>query len=76
MTEQFSGIKIAPSAEPEYLIAAYSGDKLVWGIKDLDEITEDFGTEQVAIINHHCPYCGSHSPDDPRGNCSACGGPR
>ena len=23
-----------------------------------------------------CPYCGSHSPDDQRGNCGACGGPR
>lgn len=23
-----------------------------------------------------CPYCGSTSPDDMRGNCMACGGPR
>ena len=23
-----------------------------------------------------CAYCGSHAPDDRRGNCSACGGPR
>ena len=24
----------------------------------------------------HCPYCGSTSPDDMRGNCMACGAPR
>ena len=30
----------------------------------------------VAPITHHCAYCGQTSPDDSRGGCAACGGPR
>jgi hypothetical protein len=36
--------------------------------------------EHVSIISDNntdcCAYCGSTSPDDRRGNCAACGGPR
>ena len=39
----------------------------------------DYG-EHTDITEHttkkRCAYCGSTSPDDRRGNCAACGGPR
>jgi hypothetical protein len=27
-------------------------------------------------MKHTCEYCGGHTHDDDRGNCSACGAPR
>lgn len=59
----FTGISMSAEGIGDFRIAGMSGGVLQWGIMD-DEIT------------HKCHYCGSHSPDDPRGNCSACGAPR
>lgn len=34
------------------------------------------GLNVPAFSHSRCPYCGSASPNDERGNCAACGGPR
>lgn len=36
----------------------------------------DSGLNVPAFSHSRCPYCGSASPNDERGNCAACGGPR
>ena len=33
-------------------------------------------TEGTQMVKMYCEYCGQTSPDDERGGCRACGGPR